>query len=201
MIKAVIFDVDGVLLDNTKDFLKAYKETGRRLKLKVPSETEFKKLFGMPWYKILQEIYGYLDDDMKKTYREIISKVKMKRRKGLMYLLKNLKLRKAIVTSKSKEDFNDHMGDLKGFFEVIITRDDVENHKPNPDPILLACRRLGIKPEEAVYVGDSVVDYQAARNAGMSFTGVISGAASEKDFRELGVKYITTLKDLVGELQ
>jgi len=201
MINAVIFDVDGVLLDNTKDFLKAYKETGKRLKLKVPLNSEFKKLFGMPWYKILEEVYGYLDDDMKKTYRKIISKAKMKKRKGLLHLLENLNLRKAIVTSKSKEDFNKHMGDLKDFFEVIITRDDVENHKPDPEPILLACKRLGIKPKEAVYVGDSIVDYQAARNAKTSFIGVISGAASKKDFRELKVKYVTTLKDLLGEFK
>ncbi len=56
---------------------------------------------------------------------------------------------------------------LKGVFETIIGADEVENGKPAPDMILLACERCGFLPGEAVYVGDMPIDMEAGRAAGV----------------------------------
>jgi pyrophosphatase PpaX len=54
--------------------------------------------------------------------------------------------------------------------------EDTVLHKPDPEPLLLAVNRLGATPDQAVYVGDAIVDVQAARNAGMAAVAVTWGA-------------------------
>jgi HAD superfamily hydrolase (TIGR01549 family) len=203
MIKAVIFDADGVLLDNTKVYMKAYRETGRRLGLKVPSDSIMRKAFGLRWEDMLKIFYGSSNEKIRNTYIGFVRSFEheIKVMGGLEYVLKKLKVRKAITTSKSRSTLKNQLGGLINFFEVIVTREDTEKHKPNPEPILLACKKLDIKPEEVVYVGDALIDCEAAKNAGTSFIGFISGAASEEDFESVNVKFITSLKDLLKELQ
>jgi pyrophosphatase PpaX len=200
MIKAVIFDVDGVLLDNTQVFLAAFRETADLCGLKFPAESEVKKLFGMPWYEMLEKMYGRADEEVQDTYSKVIEKFHMKKMADLDYVLGNIRLRKAIMTSKSKRSLENHLGYSTEFFEVIVTRDDSENHKPDPEPLLLACKRLCIKPQEAVYVGDSVVDYQTAKAAGTNFIGMVSGATTKEEFNSLHAKSVSSLKELLGVL-
>ena len=55
---------------------------------------------------------------------------------------------------------------LDGFFGVVVCGDTVAQKKPHPEPVLTACARLGIRPAEALMIGDSAIDVQAARAAG-----------------------------------
>ena len=64
---------------------------------------------------------------------------------------------------------------LEEQFDVVIAQDDTERHKPDPDPVLEALRRLDAAPEEAAYVGDSPFDIQAAKSAGAFAVGVAWG--------------------------
>lgn len=203
MIKAVIFDVDGVLIDNTRVYIKAYKETGRILGLKIPPDSEIGKAFGPIWEDILAKIYGRVDESIKKTYLACCKKLdhEIKIMDDAEYALKRIKLRKAIAASKSRPTLEKKLGKLTRFFEVIVTREDTEKHKPNPEPLLLACKKLGIKPQEAVYVGDALIDYKAAKNAETDFIGFISGSASKEDFESLNVKSVSSLKELLKVLQ
>ena len=57
---------------------------------------------------------------------------------------------------------------LQTYFEELITADDVERGKPDPEGIVLALKRLGVKPKESIYVGDSPADVVAGRRAGVS---------------------------------
>ena len=63
-------------------------------------------------------------------------------------------------------------------FEVVVGADDTERHKPDPEPLLLALERLGARPAEAAYVGDSPFDVQAAQAAGVLRDRRHAGAAS-----------------------
>jgi len=203
MTKAIIFDADGVLLDNTEIYIKAYQETGKKLGLKIPSDSEVRKTFGPPWEEMLIKLYGKINEDMKKTYVEICRKLEpqIKAMDNLEYVLKKLEIRKAIATSKSRETLKRQLRNLIRFFEVIISREDTKKHKPDPEPLSLACKMLCIKPKEAIYVGDAVIDYEAAKNAGTGFVGFISGSASKEEFEALNIKFITSLKDLLREFQ
>jgi pyrophosphatase PpaX len=61
---------------------------------------------------------------------------------------------------------------LEQLVDVLVTADDTERHKPDPDPLLEALDRLGAQPSEAAYVGDSPFDIAAARAAGMRAVAV-----------------------------
>ena len=70
-------------------------------------------------------------------------------------------------------------------FEVIVTVEDTERHKPEPDPLLTALRRLGAQPETAIYVGDSPYDVLAARAAGVASGAALWGLHQPDDLLEL----------------
>src|SRR4030066_1663058 len=175
MIRAIIFDVDGVLLDNRSDVIKVFQETGRRLDLKIPSVPEIKSNFGLPWEEMLTNLFGKTDknimDVFLRTWEEFEGNMKIM--DDTEYVLERLKIRKAIMTSKPKTILEKQLGKLMKFFEVVVSKEDTSRHKPNPEPLLLACKKLGISPEEAVYIGDTIIDCQASKSAGMSFIGFI----------------------------
>lgn len=203
MIKAVIFDMDGVLLDDSWIYLKAYKEVGKRLGLKVPSDAKVKKSFGLVWYEALAMLYGEVDEDMKKIYSEICKGIehKIKIMDGLESTLQKIEMKKAIATSGSNPSVEKRLGRLTMYFDVIVTREDTERHKPDPEPLLLACKKLGIRPEESVYIGDAVIDCQTAKSAGTGFIGFAGGGTSKEDFDALNVKSVSSLKELPVVLQ
>ena len=70
-------------------------------------------------------------------------------------------------------------------FEVIVTVDDTELHKPEPDPILFALERLNVGPDAAIYVGDSPFDILAARAAGVASGAALWGLHAKDDLLEL----------------
>jgi len=100
------------------------------------------------------------------------------------------KSRRRIVSILQREGLDAH-------FEVIIGGGDVSMHKPDPTGLLLAAERLGVAPCEMLYVGDSVIDSEAAQRGGMSFVAVLSGVTPSGDFREYApVAVIETLCEL-----
>ncbi len=98
--------------------------------------------------------------------------------------LTQLGWRLGIISSKPKseiEEILERVG-LLTLFGAIVGWFDVERPKPAPDGLLRALDRLGVSPDNAVYVGDSVRDAQAAEAASVSFVAVLSGAASREEF-------------------
>lgn len=79
-----------------------------------------------------------------------------------------------IITGKSKEAFiiSTEALQLSKFFDLAITGDDVENPKPHPEGILKALGTLGVKKDEAVFLGDSNADIKAGKAAGIRTYGV-----------------------------
>lgn len=70
---------------------------------------------------------------------------------------------------------------LTGRVQLLATEQDTLTHKPSPEPLRFALRRLAVEPGDAAYVGDAVVDMQAARAAGVRAIGVTWGAATEAE--------------------
>ena len=84
----------------------------------------------------------------------------------------------AVVTGfdhTETEFFLDTMG-LRQHFDLILSADDIVRHRPDPQGLLLAVEKLGLKKEECMYVGDTWVDILFARNAGVKVTCVKTGA-------------------------
>jgi pyrophosphatase PpaX len=79
---------------------------------------------------------------------------------------------------------------LDAYFGLVVGIESTTRHKPEPDPLLFALDRLGAAPNEAVYVGDSPFDVQAARNASMTAIAVTWGAFDEPALRAHAPHYV-----------
>jgi len=70
--------------------------------------------------------------------------------------------------------------DMREAVDVIVGGEDVTRHKPHPEPLWRALSQLGIAPASALYVGDHPVDGEAAKNAGIGFVRVMTGAVHDE---------------------
>jgi pyrophosphatase PpaX len=89
---------------------------------------------------------------------------------------------------------------IEHLFETVVGGDETEHHKPHPAPLLLALDRLGAAPEDAVYVGDSPFDMEAAKAAGLFAIGVSWGRIHEAEkltYADVVVDSAEELLDLV----
>jgi len=109
--------------------------------------------------------------------------------------------RLGIVTAKRHETVGlafDRLPGLEANFEVVIGAEDTERHKPEPDPILEALRRLGAESRDAAYVGDSPFDVRAAKAAGVyavavSWGGIHGPGALEREHPDVLVRHAEEL--------
>jgi phosphoglycolate phosphatase len=99
-------------------------------------------------------------------------------------LLREAGLRLGIVSTKYRRRINQVLEReaLVHGFELVIGGEDVEQHKPHPQGLFEAMKRLDCSPESVVYVGDSLVDAELARRAGVPVIVVLSGTTLRSDF-------------------
>jgi len=107
-----------------------------------------------------------------------------------MSAIKSLNLRKGIVTSRTELSLREKLGTFIEEFEVVITPEYSTKHKPDPEPLLVACKKMGVDPKEVVYVGDMMVDYMMSKQAGADFIGFVFNGSTREEFERAGVNKI-----------
>lgn len=178
MIKAVIFDIDGVLLDSFEANLKFFQDLMTRTGYRPPTRKEFPAIFHLSMLDAIKVLTKSIaEEEIKRIWemgrsREVGYEFKLltmpeNAEKVTETLAKNYLL--GIVTSRVKESVYEfpRLAKLEKYFKVAVSYQDTTNHKPHPEPLLLAADKLKVKPEECVYIGDVVNDIKAARAAGM----------------------------------
>jgi len=91
--------------------------------------------------------------------------------------------------------------DLVKYFDVIVTGLSAEHTKPYPDPILLAAKKMDVKPDECLMIGDTTVDMRAGKSAGAQTVGVLCGFGEEAELLRMGADVIVnTTSDLISIL-
>lgn len=189
MIKAVIFDVDGVLIDSIDEIVDDFQEVGKILGLKIPKKDFIRKQLGLPSSEVIENCYGK-NKKADELYKKLRVKRRPKLRPGAETVLRKIKLPKAIVTTMHKEVAENQLKNILKYFKVKVMLEDTKKHKPNPEPLLLACQKLGVYWDETIYVGDMIRDYETAKNANMEFVGVLGGASTKKEFKKAKIKYL-----------
>ncbi|EHI96921.1 HAD-superfamily hydrolase, subfamily IA, variant 1 [Clostridium sp. DL-VIII] len=177
MIKWIVFDVDGTLIETALSNILGLQETMMDLYGQKYSKEELRRLMGIPGDEALRKI-GVKDDKIISTWRQWSDNVKKYSnynyffdgiKEMLLELEKNYCL--GIVTSKTysqlKEDLQE--SSLLESFKAFICKEDTEKHKPNPEPLIKFMNNNGINREEIIYIGDALVDYEAACAAGIKF--------------------------------
>jgi HAD superfamily hydrolase (TIGR01509 family) len=177
MIKAVIFDIDGVLLDSFDAAYKFLEDLSAFTQQKKPNRLKFDKLTHWPLKVIFQKLHKIQElEKAEELLKVALKKVKVPTHlfkfhpgsnEAVKLLYKKYKL--AIVTSRRKEGLKTYFDYSKNrkYFKVAVYLEQVKNHKPHPESLLLACKKLKVKPSEAIYVGDALTDVKAAHAAGM----------------------------------
>ncbi len=180
MIKAVIFDVDGVLLDSFEANFNFFRELMPMAGYKEPTREEYTPLFFSPMIGVIRALAGNASEEevqrifeMGKSHRVIYRYDSIGTPAGMAetVLALSKQYRLGIVTSRIKGYLFGYpqLKELKDCFETAVYFEDTTRHKPHPEPLLLATEKLKVKPAEAVYIGDAESDRQAAEAAGMHF--------------------------------
>ena len=197
---AIIFDLDGTLIDSLPYHVKAFREILRENEIKI-SNKKLKLLIGVPSeiiFKKFKKKYHLMKkvEDLRQERRKYYFKLAGKRnivfpcvKKILKKLRKKHKL--AIATGSSKVVFHySFKKDFQELFNVVVTISDVKNGKPNPEQLLLAAKKMKIRPEKCLMIGDSIYDGIAASRAKMDFIAVTTGFTSKKVLKKYGAKKV-----------
>ncbi len=198
MIKAIIFDMDGVLIDSVKYLYEAFNLALKKYDVYINNE-DIKKYLGKPMrekIKMWKEEYNIKEDiDIAKFSKEVFElemnllKENVKVDKNLLDLVQSLKennLKLAVATSSPKsraENILELIG-LKENTDVLLTDEDFEKSKPNPDIFLKTAERLGVNPEECVVIEDAVNGIIAAKNAGMKSIALLTKYHGKDEFND-----------------
>ena len=209
MIKAVLFDFDGTLIDTNELIFKSYRKAFKEVLNRDIDDEEILRLYGRPLYGSLME-YGEPGEMLYKVYREFNETQHDNLAKPFDGVYEGVQkisdkgYKMGIVTSKRMHLVKrglDLIGIAK-FFDVIITPDDTQKGKPDPEPILLGCEKLGVLPEETIYVGDSVFDMQAAKAAGTQLCAVKYALTSHQNLLEFKPEFfVNSIAELAKELR
>ena len=215
MFKAIIFDMDGVLIDSIgpiwESFSKVLKDEGvhfsddyikRNLARSLRDNLQaWKTEFGIKDYDLME-----FSKKAGEIQFELMKKEKVN--SELLALLQESKQNNIIcgvATSSLRwraEKILDLL-DIKPFFQALVTADDIKNHKPAPDTFLEAAKKLNIKPEECVVIEDAGNGIDAAKNANMKTIALLTKYHSLdelkhadlviKDLSELNIEKIKKL--------
>lgn len=198
-ISTIIFDVDGVLIDSNEVVSNAYKKTAKMLGLRIPSDREISRLMGKPLEKIVRILWPKSNPNpIIKTYRRLFMDEKLvinpvDDAPKIVKKLKDSGFKLGIISGKMKFFIDKHLREA-GFdlnlFDVIVSFETTEKHKPDPEPILFACKNLGVKPEEVLYVGDSLFDYECANSGKVNYVAALTGSLGERELKKIGVRNI-----------
>jgi HAD superfamily hydrolase (TIGR01509 family) len=191
-VRAILFDLDGTLLDTDELVIEYVAERLRKVPLlrhlynserlarRIMAGSERPLALIQRWLDLLgvdgQAIswgkwLGMMNDQLDASrYLPVDGVIDLIRRISRHYDL-------AIVTSRNRADVDQFMADfhLNQCFRAVVAWDDVRRHKPSPDPIRCAAKRLGRTPEQCILVGDTPLDVRAGQRAGALTVGVLCG--------------------------
>ena len=212
MTKAVLFDVDGTLIDSNDQHARAWVAALAEAGYIVPFE-RVRPLIGMGGDKVLPELVPGLEEDSPqgKVIGEARKRIFKERElntipptRGARELLEAVRTRGArvvVATSAKKEELDSLLarGNLGPLIDIATTSDDAEDSKPDPDIIGAALKKAGVRADEAVMVGDTQYDIEAAHTAGVACVALLCGGNDAATLRKADAVYADPA-ELIGAL-
>jgi HAD superfamily hydrolase (TIGR01509 family) len=212
VIKAVIFDVDGTLVDSNDLHIKAWREAMRGCGKDVSYE-ELHEQMGkggdqlMPIFCSPEELKRFgseLEQNRTELFKsDYLPRVRpFPKVRELFERIKEDGLSIALASSATEEEVEGHKKNLRieDLLETATSSDDAKRSKPHPDIFQAALAGLGeAEPEEAVVIGDTPYDVIAAGKAGIRTIGLLSGGFKEEDLRGAGA--VEIYKDVADLLE
>jgi pyrophosphatase PpaX len=208
--RAVLFDLDGTLIDSAAIILASMRHATRSVLGRELAEEQLLAGVGSPLTEQMRTFDPDRADALVRAFREhneplnadlqpcpgtldVVAALREEgRRLGVVTAKRHLTVRLAF----------DALPELARQFDAVVAAEDTTRHKPHPEPVLLALERLGARADEAAYVGDAPFDVQAAKAAGVSAVAVTWGGfhSRERLEREQPDAIVDTPEELLGSL-
>jgi phosphoglycolate phosphatase len=203
-VEAVLFDFEGTLVDTQWNLKEAVQETLTRLNtLGFPVDRFQGKKYSLlknEAVSIAPEI-GQSPDQVRKEIdaiydrfdKEALSRWSLRpQAKDFLYSLKTSDIQAGLVSNVGKKALEEAILklDLSSLFNIIVSRNDVRQLKPNGEGIRLALNRLEVPEEKALFVGDSIDDIQAAKEAGLRVIIILGRENPRPDLLSRGPDFL-----------
>lgn len=211
MIETVLFDLDGTIIDTNELIISSFmhvfenRESGPLTREQIiphmgtTLEHQLRAFSGeedvADFVKTYRSFNSVHHDEMVRPFPHVNEVVERLYGQGLRLGIVTTKIRPS--TMMTLEKFG-----LEPYMSAIVTVNDVQNPKPHPEPVLTAIEKIGCDPRTTLMIGDSPVDIQAAKAAGVKAAAVAWSLKGEEKLREYGPDYILEdmrdLYDIVG---
>jgi len=186
LVKAVLFDYDGVLVNSMPFHVKAWQSVFTDFEITIkPEEVLLRE--GARSIELAREIFADRSVEISESeLKEFIDKKQQIYRKiteakienGTEPFLKNLRKQGkliGLVTGTVRLNIeHSHSPEFIGLFDTTITADDIKNGKPNPECYLIAARKISVSPDNCLAVENAPLGIQAAKNAGMKVAALMT---------------------------
>jgi HAD superfamily hydrolase (TIGR01549 family) len=191
-VRNVLFDFDMTLVDSSEGVAAGLQGLSEVFSLRKPSKEEIRKTIGLPMPEAMKALWGDCRSEWLRHYREKLSFVERSSLKmlpgaaSLLEILKEMHVSCAVVSNRgSLKELVEEFG-LTSFFRTVLVLNDGLPPKPDPASLVLAMERLKAKRDDTIYIGDSTIDVEASRRAGIPCFAVTTGATPGKDLRTAG---------------
>ena len=184
IIKCIVFDVDGTLLDNTNEIIELFQEL--QVKYIGPeyrmSKEEVLSLWGPPGDEIFRDVFP--SEVVEDAWNEFLAKYRKHHTKEGFFSRAQLESFRdrvqyiTIFTGKSRDTNNISLEELgiSDCFDLIYTGNDVKRSKPDPEALIRIIDDLNLEKNEIIFIGDSHLDIQAGKSAGIHTAAALWGA-------------------------
>jgi HAD superfamily hydrolase (TIGR01509 family) len=211
-IRAVLFDIDGTLVDSNYLHVAAWMQAFHSAGLGIDA-WRIHESIGMDSGELLKRLLGdqtdALGDSAKQEHSKRYAEMSelLRAFDGARDLLRAISARriKVVLATSAPQDELERLRDLldvEDAIETVTNAEDVETAKPAPDVVRVALEKSGVDASEALFVGDTVWDIQAANAAGVACIAVQTGGAPAQSLRSAGAAAVfETVRELRADLE
>ncbi len=202
-----IFDIDGTLTSTNKLIFAAFNHVTKKYLGKTLTDEEVIALFGPPEDVILKEWFGDNYENARKDYYEFYETKHNEMAelfpgiKEILEMIKNKNLPLAVFTGKGRKTTTITLKQLGiiDYFDLIVTGDDVKNHKPSAEGIKMILEKFNLPPEKVLMIGDAPSDIKASHEAGVKIASVVWDSYAKDEVLKMQSDYIFHSVDELGK--
>lgn len=206
MFKGIIFDIDGTLTSTNQLIFDSFNHIAKKYLNKTFSDNEITAMFG-PTEEVIIKLW--CRDNYEAARKDYYDYYKSHHNIATLYpgmkevldILKDRKILLSIFTGKGRKSSIITLEELGiiDYFDMIVTGDEVTNHKPAPDGIISFLEKYKLKKDEVLMIGDSAGDIKASRDAGIKIASALWDSYAAEKVKQLGSDYYFNTVDELKE--